>query len=50
MDTGLHHAGLIFVRQRTPIGAEIRALTKLVTTLTPVEMQDRVEYLGNWVE
>jgi nucleoside-triphosphatase THEP1 len=46
-----HHAGLIMlVDQRTPLGAQIRALVRLTNTLDVPAMQDRVEFLSNWVE
>jgi hypothetical protein len=47
--TGRHHAGIIVVaRQRTDIGAQIRALTRLCQELDPTDMQDRLEFLRSW--
>ena len=48
---GLHHAGIIvLIDQRMPIGTQVAALTRLVRTLEPDAMRDRLEFLSNWHE
>jgi hypothetical protein len=47
---GQHHAGIIVLaRQRTNVGVQIRALTRLCEQLDPLAMQDRLEFLRNWI-
>lgn len=48
---GLHHGGIVVLtRQLTPVGEQIRALTRLAGQITPEMMQDRLEFLGDWME
>lgn len=42
---GVHHAGIAYAPQQTPVGYLVRALTLLVDVLEPAEMVDHVEYL-----
>lgn len=47
--TGLHHAGIIVLtEQRTPIGMQIAALTRLAQAFDPDTIRDRLEFLSNW--
>lgn len=49
--TGDHHAGIVMLtHQGTPIGVQIRALTRLATTLDAETMRDRIEFLRDWIE
>lgn len=51
MQAGRHHAGVIVVRARSmPVGAQIRALTRLASTFSSEEMTDRIEFLSNWLD
>ena len=43
----LHHCGVIVSQQR-PLGDLLRRLIHLGRTLQADDMQDRLEYLGNW--
>ena len=47
---GRHHAGIIVLpEQRTPVGGQIRALTKLVNAHSPETMEDQLEFLSRWL-
>jgi hypothetical protein len=47
--TGRHHAGLILLSdQRTDVGTQIAALTRLAAELTPEAAADRMEFLRHW--
>lgn len=49
LQAGRHHSGLVLLhRQRTPIGIQVRALTRLANALVPGAMRDRQEYLSGW--
>jgi len=41
------HAGIIVSSQR-PVGDLLRRVLALATSLSAEEMQDRIEFLGNW--
>lgn len=43
--SGLRHAGIVYVRQQTPIGYIIRGLMLVYQILSPEEMENRVEFL-----
>lgn len=46
-----HHAGIVVLtNQLTSIGTQIRALTRLATTLDAETMADRLEFLSDWIE
>jgi len=48
---GDHHAGIVVLsHQDTPIGVQIRALTRLAVTLDADTMRDRIEFLSDWIE
>ena len=42
---GVHHAGIAYAPQQTPIAYLVRMLTLLVDVVAPEEMTDHVEYL-----
>src|SRR3954467_5201422 len=42
---GVHHSGIVYAPQQTPVRYLIRTLTLLVDVVTPVEMIDHVEFL-----
>ena len=42
---GVHHAGIVYASQQTPIGAVIRGLMLIVEVLEPDDMMDHLEYL-----
>jgi hypothetical protein len=43
------HAGIVLARQRQfSIGEQIRRIAKLMGTLSTEEMQNRLEFLGDW--
>ncbi|MBI2947768.1 MAG: DUF5615 family PIN-like protein [Verrucomicrobia bacterium] len=47
--TGRHHAGIIIGDQQTAsIGEELRRLLRLSQAKTTVDMEDHLEFLGNW--
>jgi hypothetical protein len=47
---GRHHAGMVVLaEQRTPVGAQIRALTALARAYSPATMRDRLEFLIKWL-
>ena len=47
---GRHHAGIIVLsEQRTPIGAQVVALVKLVSIHSPETMRDHLEFLSKWL-
>jgi hypothetical protein len=51
MRAGATHAGIIIrVRQRMPVGAQIRALVAVNTLFGPGEMRSRLVYLDEYVE
>lgn len=39
------HAGLVYTRQRTPVGETIRGLMLIHELMTPEEMRGHVEYI-----
>ena len=49
LSEGKDHAGIILVRQRQyVVGVQLRRLLKLIATLSPDDMRNRVEFLGAW--
>ncbi len=47
---GRPHAGIIVLPdQLTAVGTQINALVRIVQTLDPATMRDRLEFLSNWV-
>lgn len=42
-----HHAGIVVSRQR-PIGDLLERIVALASTLTAIQMRDRLEFLSNW--
>ena len=43
------HSGIIlFPQQGLSVGEIVRRLARLIHTLRPEDMQDRLEWLGNW--
>ncbi len=42
---GVPHKGMVFARQRTPIGDMVRGLMLICQVLDAEEMQDHVEFL-----
>lgn len=42
------HSGIILSRQGLSVGEQMRRLLRLVNRLTAEDMQNRVEFLGNW--
>lgn len=43
---GMHHAGIIVLpHQLAPLGAQIRALSRLAQSLNPEAIRDRLEFL-----
>lgn len=47
---GRHHAGIILLpKQRMPIGAQVRALSKLADAHSPETMRDQLEFLSRWL-
>ena len=49
MRAGRSHAGIIIVQdQRTPIGDQIRWLSRMQGEVSTEEMIDRLAYLANW--
>ena len=49
LETGQTHAGLVLARQqRHSVGDQLRRLTRLITTRSAEQMQNRVEFLGMW--
>ena len=42
---GVHHAGIAYAPQQTPVAYLVRMLTLLVDVVAPAEMVDHVEYL-----
>lgn len=45
-----HHAGIVLLEwQRTSIGVQIRTLLRIAAIFDAEGMQDRLEYLANWV-
>ena len=42
---GVRHAGIVYVRQQTPIGYIIRGLMLIYQVLEPEDMQNHVEFL-----
>ncbi|MEK7217242.1 MAG: DUF5615 family PIN-like protein [Chloroflexota bacterium] len=47
--SGRHHAGIIVLTgQRTPIGAQLRAIHVLAEKFTAQDMADRLEFLLNY--
>jgi hypothetical protein len=48
--TGQHHAGIIVLaRQSLSVGVQLRALARLCEECEPIAMQDRIEFLLNWI-
>lgn len=47
MQKGSHHGGIVLSEQRS-VGDTIRRLIHLGQSLTRHDMQDRLEFLGNW--
>ena len=51
MAAGRHHPGIIVrSRQTMPIGDQLRAFRALLDTLNAEDLQDRFEYLGDWLD
>ena len=47
---GRHHAGIIVLpKQRTLIGVQVRALTRLLNAHSPETMRDHLEFLSRWL-
>ena len=50
-ETGLNHAGIIFSpQQRYGIGELLRGVLQLINLRSSQEMQDRVEFISNWID
>jgi hypothetical protein len=47
LSQGKHHAGIVVSSQRS-IGEVLRRLVHLARTLDADDLQDRLEYLGDW--
>jgi hypothetical protein len=46
---GSGHAGLILAQQgQFSVGGQLRRLLRIVATLAPEDMRDRLEFLGAW--
>lgn len=46
---GVPHAGIIVVpQQRLAVGEQLRAIVRLVATISAAEMVNHLEYLTNW--
>jgi hypothetical protein len=49
MSEGTTHAGIILAHQSDfSVGEQIRRLVKLIGAISSEEMQNRLEFLGNW--
>ncbi len=49
LSSGRFHAGIVLAHQEQfPVGEQIRRLARLVNTLSPEEMQNRLEFLSDW--
>jgi hypothetical protein len=43
------HAGIVVAQQqRYPVGEELRRLMRLISTVPPEEMRNRIEFLSAW--
>ena len=42
---GMRHSGIVYAKQRTPIGDIIRGLMLIYHVLSPADMHDHVEFL-----
>lgn len=50
MRAGRRHTGIVVLEnQNTPVGVQIRALTRIAETIEPEAIGIRMEYLANWV-
>lgn len=45
--SGRHHSGII-VSPQLSVGEALRRLLRLMDSLSPEDMQDRLEFLSNW--
>lgn len=43
--TGVHHAGIAYAHQQTPVGHIVRGLMLIYQVLDPEDMQNHVEFL-----
>jgi uncharacterized protein with PIN domain len=43
--SGIHHAGIVYAPQQTPVGAAIRGLMLIVEVLDPDDMMDHLEFV-----
>ncbi len=50
LQSGRHHAGIVVLAdQQASIGAQTRAFVRLMAERSPETMQDRLEFLDNWI-
>lgn len=50
VESGKSHSGIITTRQRRfTVGEQIRRLVRLCEQLSAEEMQNRIEFLGQWL-
>lgn len=49
LSQGKSHAGIVLAKQQTySVGEEMRRLLRIVATRSAEEMENQLEYLGNW--
>jgi hypothetical protein len=50
LGSGGSHSGIILSQQHLSIGAQMRGLLKLISTLSASEIRNHIEFLSNWFD